>query len=108
MSTVFTDDEDKSFCDKCDYILIPRKDGSMICSYCEKEYLPDSVKKHRRSLGPRDDANGDPIVVPMTEYGSYAKKKKPTVFDREDRMMASKSGFSWTNHEDYWPEGEPR
>jgi hypothetical protein len=107
-SIVFFDEDDNAYCNSpCDALLIPRKDGSMICSYCNREYLPNSVKRHKRHLGPVDDAREDPILVPMTEYGSYAKKKKPSVFDREDRMMASKSGFSWVEHEDFGTE-DPR
>src|SRR5689334_19879607 len=99
--------DDKAWCDPpCDALLIERKDGSMICSYCAREYLPKSVNKHHRTLEPIEnpyDTDG-PILVSMNEYGSYTKKSKPSVFDREDRFMASKSGFSWTDIEDLGPE----
>jgi hypothetical protein len=102
-SIVFSDDEDRSWCNPpCDALLIERRDGSMICSYCAREYLPNSVKKHKRDLQPIEGGyeHGDLPLVTMTEYGSYKKPKKPSVFDREDRHMASRSGFSWTDVED--------
>lgn len=105
MSTVFFDEDDNAYCNPpCDALLIERRDGSMICSFCGKEYLPGSVKKHRRNLGPIDDGN-NPLLVSMPEYGSNTKKKKPSVFDREDRYM-TRSGFSWTDIEDLTPESE--
>jgi hypothetical protein len=106
------DDEEAVWCDPpCDARLIERKDGSMICSYCCREYLPNSVNKHKRKLEPTDGRyyDNNPELIPLTDYGSYTKKKKPSVFDAEDRhISASRSGFSWTSHEDYGAEAEPK
>src|SRR5689334_12687564 len=105
-SIVFTyDDDDKSYCDEtdCGYLLIERKDGSRICSNpdCSREYMPDSVNKHKRDLQPIESQYDDgQLLVPMKEYGSYKKPKKPTIWDKEDKMMASRSGFSWIVYED--------
>jgi hypothetical protein len=99
------DDEEAVWCDPpCDARLIERKDGSMICSYCCREYLPNSVNKHKKTLEPVEGRHYDsnPELIAMPGYGSYAKKKKPSVFDREDKHIASKkSGFSWMEHTDY-------
>jgi uncharacterized Zn finger protein (UPF0148 family) len=97
-------DDERSWCNSpCNALLYERKDGSMICSYCGREYLPGSVKKHKRDLQPSESVNDSgPEIVPMTSYGSYAKQKKPSVFDREDRLFESKSGRHFTDHED-WP-----
>ena len=34
------------------------------------------------------------------------KKEKSSVFDKEDKHMASRSGFNWIEHEDYGPVAE--
>jgi hypothetical protein len=112
MPIVFTEEDDENaWCDDCDALLIPRKDESMICSnpQCGRQYLPDSINKHKRRLRPdksRYDNNDGPELVPLTGYGSYAKQKKPTVFDREDRAFESKSGRYFTSEETWLPEGE--
>jgi hypothetical protein len=107
----FYNDDDNSYCDEkdCGYILIERKDGSKICSNpdCRREYLPDSVNKHKRSLQPID--SDEPIIVPMTEYGSYKKKKKPSILDKEDKAWVSQgSGRSIIAVDEYWPEEDPK
>jgi hypothetical protein len=107
MSIVFTyDDDDRSYCDDCSYLLIERKDGSRVCSNsdCGRQYPAGSLSHHKRDLQPLESRYDDgPLVVPMKEYGSYKKPKKPSVFDREDKHMASRSGFSWIDHEDIEP-----
>ena len=113
-SIVFTyDDDDKSYCDEtdCGYLLIERKDGSRICSNpdCRREYLPNAVNKHKRDLQPID--HDEPIVVPMKDYGSYTKKKKQTVLDKEEKAFVAAgrgAGRSIIDIDEYWPEGEPK
>jgi hypothetical protein len=108
VAIVFTgdDDEEKKYCDSCDYLLIEKRDGSSICSNCSREYLPDSINKHKRKLGPSKSRYNDdgPILEPMTEYGQ-PRKKNETLPDKEERMMASKkSGFYWTDIQQWPPE----
>jgi hypothetical protein len=113
MSIVCSDDDDeKSWCNSpCDALLIERRDGSMICSCCGREYLPDSVKKYKDQLQPnksRYDRDG-PLVVSMPSYADGKKKKKPSVFDREDRAwLAQGKGRSIIAEEEYLPEPERR
>ena len=110
MPIVFTgdDEDDISWCDPpCDARLYERKDGSKICSYCGREYLPDSINKHKRKLGPSKGRYSDdgPILEPMTEYGQTPNKRKGIVLDREEKAMAQKkSGFHWTEIEQWPPE----
>ena len=102
MSIIFSDDEDdKSYCSPpCDALLIERKDGSSICSYCGREYRADSVKKHKREFGP-DKETSQPEVVPLEAYHNPEKSKKPkSPIDREDEKMYKRPGFSWTSKED--------
>ena len=105
------DESEHSYCDApCDARLFQRRDGSMICSYCSRVYPAGSINKHKRSLEPIEDpydnsADSGPLLISMTEY-TNKKKKKPSVFDKEDKLMASRSGFSWIEHEDYGPEAE--
>jgi uncharacterized Zn finger protein (UPF0148 family) len=103
---IFDDDSGDVYCDSpCDALLIERKDGSMICSYCGKEYLPQSVKNHKRHLGPIESPYDD-SDVPLVSLSDYAnpQRKKPSVFDKEDKLFeASKSGRYFTEHEDYFP-----
>jgi hypothetical protein len=43
----------------------------------------------------------------MTEYGSYVKKKKPTILDKEEKAWVSGgSGRSIISVEEWLPEGE--
>jgi hypothetical protein len=108
---VFSDDDDEAtYCDSCDALLAQRRDESMVCTNpeCGRTYLPDSVQKHRSVFAPEKgyhslDARQGPELVGMSQYGAETKKKKPSVFDREDRMMEARSGFSWIEHED-WPQ----
>ena len=109
VAIVFTgdDDEEKKYCDSCDYLLIEKRDGSSICSNCGREYLPDSINKHKRKLGPSKSRYSDdgPILEPMTEYGQTPNKRKGIVLDREEKAMAQKkSGFHWTEIEQWPPE----
>jgi hypothetical protein len=109
MSIVCDDDDEKSYCNSpCDALLIERRDGSMICSYCGREYLPDSVKKYKDQLQPnksRYDRDG-PLLVSMTSY-TEKQKKKPSVFDREDKAwLAQGKGRSIIAEEEYYPEPE--
>ena len=100
------DDDDNSWCGDCDALLYERKDGSMICSnpQCGRNYLPSEVKKHKRHLGPVESPYDD-SDVPLVSLSDYAnpQRKKPSVFDREDRLFESKSGRYFTEHEDYFP-----
>jgi hypothetical protein len=102
--------DEKAWCDPpCDALLIERKDGSMICSYCAREYLPKSVNKHHRTLEPIEnpyDTDG-PILVSMNEYGSYVKKKKETILDKEEKaFVAAGKGRSIIDVEEWLPEPE--
>ena len=113
MSIVFDGDESEhAYCDSpCDALLYQRKDGSMICSYCSRVYPAGSVNKHKRGLEPiknpnDNSANGGPLLISMTDY-TNKKKKMPSIFDKEDKLLESRSGFYWIEHEDYWPEGNP-
>ena len=107
---VFSDDDDeKSYCDDCSYLLIERKDGSMRCSNpdCGRQYSPDSVNKHKRKLRPdKSPYDGSDVpLVSMTEYGSYAKKKKQTILDKEEKaFVAARPGRSIINVEEWLPE----
>lgn len=104
MSIICSDDnDDKSYCNACGYILYEKANGSKVCSGCEKIYDEQDITKHKSELQPAVSKTSQqgPEVISMSEYGSYAKKKKASVFDREDRMMeANKSGFNFTSHED--------
>lgn len=45
----------------------------------------------------------------MNEYGSYTKKKKETILDKEEKaFVAAGQGRSIIDVEDYWPEGDPK
>ena len=71
--------------------------------------MPDSVNKHKRKLSPDKSrySQEGPELVPMTEYGSYVKKKKPTILDKEEKAWVSGgSGRSIINVEEWLPEGE--
>jgi uncharacterized Zn finger protein (UPF0148 family) len=106
------DNEEHSWCDLCDARLFQRKDGSMICSNsdCCKVYPAGSINKHKRSLEPIEDPydnspDSGPLLISMTEY-TNKKRKKPTVWDKEDKIFEGKSGRYFTTHED-WPPEEP-
>lgn len=108
MSIVFDGYEDeKKWCDPpCDALLIERKDGSHLCSYCGREYLPDSVNKHKSKLRPDKSAyeNDGPELITLDDY-TTPRKKKPTQGDIEDRAFTSKkSGLSITSYEEYLPD----
>jgi hypothetical protein len=99
---------DISWCDSCDARLYEKRDGSMICSnpVCGRTYLPDSVQKHKRKMSPDKSYTdiGAPELVSMTNF-TNTKKKTETIMDKEERLMAQKkSGFSWTNIEEWLPE----
>jgi DNA-directed RNA polymerase subunit M/transcription elongation factor TFIIS len=105
-SIVFSDADDKSYCDSCDALLYERKDSSMICSGCGNVYNPDSINKHHMDLQPEISQyrNDGPELVPMTEYAE-PQKKKPTIGDIEDKVFVSrKSGMSITSVEEYFPQ----
>jgi len=114
MNIVCDDGPDEaSWCDSCDARLFERRDGSMICSNgdCGRQYPAGSVNKHKRGLEPiknpnDNSANGGPLLISMTDY-TNKKKKMPSIFDKEDKLLESRSGFYWIEHEDYWPEGNP-
>ena len=86
MSIICSDDDEKSYCDDCDYLLIERKDGSSICSNCQRIYSQDNVTKHKSKLVPEIDPyrNEGPELVSITGYAD-PKKKKPTIGDIEDQ-----------------------
>lgn len=62
------------------------------------------ILKHKKRFGPIDEADGDAVIIPLTDYTNKSKKK-PTIFDREDEAM-KRSGFSIISEETYWPAGE--
>lgn len=103
--------EGRSWCNSpCDALLYERKDGSMICSYCGREYLPDSVKKHKMGLQPSKNPydNTGPELIPLTGYGR-PNKKKPQITEYEDIYFVSrKSGMSITKSEEWLPAEERR
>lgn len=72
--------------------------------------MPDSVNKHKRDLQPIESRYDDgPLVVPMKEYGSYTKKKKATVLDKEEKAFVAAgrgAGRSIIDVEEWLPEGE--
>ncbi len=103
-----SDDDDIAWCDpQCDARLYERKDGSRICSYCGREYLPDSVNKHKRKLSPdknRYETDG-PELISLSGYAEPQKKKKQTVLDKEDKLwLAQGKGRSIIDSEDFYPE----
>jgi uncharacterized Zn finger protein (UPF0148 family) len=107
------DDNNKVFCDDCDALLHERKDGSLICTNCCREYVPGSINKRKRALGPiespYDDIAADIPLVSMTEYHQQQRKKKPSILDKEERaFVAGKSGRSITSMEEWLPEDEHR
>jgi hypothetical protein len=62
------------------------------------------VNKHKKKLSPSKSRRSDdgPILEPMTGYGQ-PQKRKPAL-DREERAMAAKkTGFHWTDIQQ-WPE----
>ena len=104
-SIVFSDGDDAAYCDLCDARLIERKDGSMMCSFCNHVYNPDQITKHRMDLQPeKSKGNQDgPELVNITDF--TAQKKGPTQVDIEDKMFVKrKSGMSITSFEEYFPE----
>ncbi len=107
-SAIICDDvPDDVYCDPpCDALLIERKDGSMICSYCGKEYLANAVKKHKRHLGPIESPYDD-SEVPLVSLSDYAnpQRKKPSILDKEDRaFVAGKPGRCITDVQEWFPE----
>jgi hypothetical protein len=104
------DDDDKAWCNPpCDALLIERKDGSMICSYCGREYLPQAVKKHKRHLGPIESPYDD-SEVPLVSLSDYSnpQRKKQSILDKEDKIWVSQgSGRSITSEDEWFPEGNP-
>jgi DNA-directed RNA polymerase subunit M/transcription elongation factor TFIIS len=96
MSIICSDDDDKAYCDKCDYLLVPsttHKD-MMVCTNCESIYDPQSNLLHRQELKPEVSVyDSGPEFVAMDQY-TQPKSKKPTVGEYEDRRMTQKkSGF---------------
>jgi hypothetical protein len=113
MNIVCDDGPDEAaWCEDCDARLFERRDGSMICSNgdCGRQYPAGSTTKHKRNLQPIEnpfDTDG-PILVSMTEYGSYKKKKKETILDKEEKAwVAGGSGRTIIDIQE-WPEGDPR
>jgi uncharacterized Zn finger protein (UPF0148 family) len=103
MSIIFSDADDEAWCDDCDARLIERKDGSSICSNCSRVYTPDSVQKHHMELQPEKNpySNEGPELVSITGYTEQQQKKKPSVFDKEDKFIESKkTGFKFIESED--------
>jgi hypothetical protein len=102
---VYDDGPDQCWCDSCDALLYERKDQSFICSNpeCGRIYNPDSVTKHRTKLEPNKSpySQEGPELVPITGFTDM-KKKKPSVFDREDQKM-KRPGFSIVEEWD-WPD----
>ena len=86
----FDGDEEKSYCDKCGYILIPMGKGSdtMACTGCERMFGAQETKLHKKSLNPVD-AEIEPVFVSMSNYNSD-RPKTETAGEREDRLMCSK------------------
>jgi hypothetical protein len=107
VSIIFSDDDDKAWCNDCDALLYERKDGSSVCSNgnCGRIYNADSIKKHHTQLGPTKESpykNNGPEVVPLDSYADPERKKKPaSPIDREDEKMFKRPGFSWISKEDY-------
>jgi hypothetical protein len=102
-----SDGGDDAWCDSCDARLHERSDGSQVCSNpsCGREYLPDSVKKHKTGLHPLKDLyETDAELMPLTHF-TGKKKKKPEITAYEDRYFVSKkSGLSITSSEEWLPE----
>jgi hypothetical protein len=105
---IFSDADDAAYCDSCDALLYERKDQSFVCSNpeCGKIFAPDSVTKHRMELSPDklQPQERGPEVVPITGFTDTKKKKKSTVFDREDQKLFSRAGVSLISVEDFLPE----
>jgi hypothetical protein len=87
MNIIYDDGPDKAWCDPpCDALLHERKDGSMICTGCCREYLPGSVNKRKLALEPLESPYDDaemPVVM-MSDY-TQPQRKKPTILDKEER-----------------------
>jgi hypothetical protein len=82
--------------------------GSRICSNgsCGREYLPDSVNKHKRKLSPDKSYSQQegPELISLTGYAT-AQKKKPSILDKEDKAWVSQgSGRSIIDAEEFYPE----
>lgn len=100
---VFFDESDKSYCNKCDYILIPISDKMLVCSGCETTYSYDDIVRHHSKLGPRSSVydDNDVGIALMDQYGKPAKKP-PTQGEIEDQRWVSQgSGRSIVEAEDY-------
>ena len=110
---VFSDDDEKSYCDDCSYLLIERKNGSTIYSNpdCRREYLPDSINKHKRKLQPDKSRYSEegPELISLTGYGQPSKKKKETMLDKEEKAWVSSGpGRSIIDVQEWLPEDEHR
>ena len=79
-------DGENEYCDgkNCGGLLIPlNKNGDSVCTLCEKVYLQNSTKLHRKKLLP-DNEEADPMFVPMTNY-NLDKKRPQTPGEIEDQ-----------------------
>jgi DNA-directed RNA polymerase subunit M/transcription elongation factor TFIIS len=107
-SIVFAlDDDEKSYCDVCDYLLIPRANGTLVCSGCEKIYDEDSITLHHSELHPKIDpyARDEPEVIPLKNYysGNSKQIEEDPRLEADDRFLKTK-GRSILNTDTWFPD----
>jgi uncharacterized Zn finger protein (UPF0148 family) len=107
LAIIFSEGNDRSFCDSCDAKLQERADGSSICLNCGRTYLEDETQKRHFDLepavSPYTSNSGDPPLVSMTHYADIMTKKEEVTAYEDRALERKKSGFMITESEEYLP-----
>ena len=76
----------------------------MLCTDCERLYDRDGVLLHKKGFGPVENKRDTGVgIVPIKEYYDKKPRRRPSVFDREDKAMMT-GGRMLISEETYWPE----
>jgi hypothetical protein len=105
------DEEERVYCGKCDYMLIPWGADQLLCPNCEHLYSKKETLLHHQGFGPMEDkkeGTGIAEVIPLTNYYNKSKpSNKTTIPDKEDAaFLDSGSGRYYTSIQTYWPAPE--
>jgi uncharacterized Zn finger protein (UPF0148 family) len=109
MTIICSGNDDIAYCEKDGTRLIERKDGTAICSTCEKTYnLETGIAKHLMDLQPEINkqysSNAEPDFIRLDKYAEAGSKKKQEVTAYEDVYWAArKSGLHITDSEEFLP-----
>jgi DNA-directed RNA polymerase subunit M/transcription elongation factor TFIIS len=107
LAIVFSEGNDRSFCDSCDARLQERADGSSICLNCGRIYQEDETQKHhldvQPEVSPYSSNNKDPPLISITHYTDIMKKKEEITAYEDRALERKKSGFMITESEEYLP-----